>query len=33
VWIVPHVHLLAWLCAQHNKTVPFERLARFAERL
>ena len=33
VWIVPHVHLLAWLRVQHNKTVSFERLARFAERL
>ena len=33
VWIVPHAHLLDWLRNQHNKTVPFETLARFAERL
>jgi hypothetical protein len=33
VWVVPHAHLLDWLRAQHNKTVPFETLARFAERL
>lgn len=33
VWVVPHVHLLDWLRAQHNETVPFGVLARFAERL
>jgi hypothetical protein len=33
VWVVPHAHLLDWLHAQHNKIVPFETLARFAERL
>jgi hypothetical protein len=31
VWIVPHRELLDWLRAQRNRTVPFERLARYAD--
>ncbi len=33
VWIVPKQHLLEWIRAQHRETVPFERLARFADSL
>jgi hypothetical protein len=31
VWIVPAQHLLNWIRAQHEKPVPFERLARYAD--
>jgi hypothetical protein len=31
--VVPSEHLLAWLRKQRNKTVPFERLARYADKL
>jgi hypothetical protein len=33
VWIVPHDSLLEWISAQRNQTLPFERLARFADGL
>jgi len=33
VWVVPHERLLDWLREQHNHPVPFERLARFADRV
>jgi hypothetical protein len=33
VWIVPHHELLERLRAQRNQTVPFERLARYADRV
>jgi Nuclease-related domain len=33
VWIVPHERLLDWLRAQHNRPVPFEQLARYADSL
>ena len=33
VWVVPHERLLDWLREQHNQPVPFERLARFADRV
>ena len=33
VWIVPHERLLDWLRSQHKKPVPFERLARFTDRV
>jgi hypothetical protein len=33
VWIVPQHALLDWLRAQRNASVPFERLARFADGL
>jgi hypothetical protein len=33
VAIVPEQHLLAWIRSQHGKTVPFERLARLADRV
>ena len=33
VWIVPHHELLAWLRAQRNRPVPFERLARYADKV
>lgn len=33
VWIVAREQLLDWLRTQHNAPVPFERLARFADRL
>jgi hypothetical protein len=31
VWIVPEQHLLDWIRSQKNQTVPFERLARYAD--
>lgn len=33
VWVVPRTHLLVWIDAQRNTTLPFERLARFADTL
>jgi hypothetical protein len=33
VWVVPRQSLLDWLGQQHNATLDFERLARFADRL
>ena len=33
VWIVPEQHLLGWIRSQHEKRVPFERLARWADTL
>jgi hypothetical protein len=33
VWIVPEQHLLAWIRAQHESPVPFERLALWADTL
>lgn len=33
VWIVPRRRLLGWLRRQRNRQLPFERLARFADRL
>lgn len=33
VWVVPEQHLLDWIRAQHETPVPFERLARFADKL
>lgn len=33
VWVVPRIQLLDWLRAQRNRTLEFERLARFAEKL
>jgi hypothetical protein len=33
VWIVPEPALLDWLRSQHERPVPFERLARFADRV
>jgi Nuclease-related domain len=33
VSVVPLPHLLDWLRAQHEKPVPFERLARYADRI
>lgn len=33
VWIVPRQSLLSWLREQHNTTLEFERLARFADRV
>ncbi len=33
VWVVPRARLLQWLRAQKNPPVPFERLARFADRV
>ena len=33
VWVMGKNELLDWIRAQHNATLPFERLARFADRL
>ena len=33
VWIVPRQHLVAWIGAQRNRQVPFERLASYADTL
>jgi hypothetical protein len=33
VWIIPRESLLEWIESQHNQTLPFERLARFADGL
>jgi hypothetical protein len=33
VWIVPHRELLNWLRKQHNRPIPFERLARYADKV
>lgn len=33
VWIVPEQHLLDWIRAQRDHPVPFERLARYADRV